>query len=102
MRELLEETGIHGRARGAFTAVDVFDNDEDGRLRRHFVLIAVLCDWISGEPVAGDDALEARWFRLEDLEGTGLALSLDVAAVARRAAEIVTGKSKLRTPNRRD
>ena len=58
----------------------------------HFVLIAVLCDWIAGDPVAGDDALEAQWFRLDELDDTGLALSLDVANVARLAADIAKQK----------
>ncbi len=88
IRELFEETGIRGQARRVFTAVDAFDRDENGRLRRHFVLIAVLCDWVAGDPVAGDDALDARWFRLDELDDTGLALSLDVARVARLAADI--------------
>ncbi|MCM5552918.1 NUDIX hydrolase [Pleomorphomonas sp. NRK KF1] len=88
VRELLEETGVRGQARRVFTAVDALDFDESGELRRHFVLIAVLCDWIAGEPVAGDDALEARWFRLDELEYAGLALSLDVAKVAHLAADI--------------
>jgi ADP-ribose pyrophosphatase YjhB (NUDIX family) len=88
VRELLEETGVRGRARQVFTAVDVFDRDGTGRLHRHFVLIAVLCEWVSGTPVAGDDALEARWFRLDALDDASLALSLDVAEVARRAATI--------------
>lgn len=88
VRELFEETGIRGQARQVFTAVDAFDHDESGRLRRHFVLIAVLCDRIAGEPVAGDDALDARWFRLDELDDAALALSLDVARVARLAADI--------------
>ena len=88
VRELFEETGIRGEAHGVFTAVDVFDRDGGGGLRRHFVLVAVLCEWISGEPVAGDDALEARWFRLAELDDAGLALSLDVAEVARQAATL--------------
>ena len=89
LRELLEETGVRAAARRVFTAVDAFDRDRAGRVRRHYVLVAVLCDWISGEPVAGDDALEAAWFRLDGLENGELALSLDVAAVARQAAAIV-------------
>lgn len=89
VRELLEETGVRAAARRVFTAVDAFDRDRAGRVRRHYVLVAVLCDWISGEPVAGDDALEAAWFRLDGLENGELALSLDVAAVARQAAAIV-------------
>ncbi|MBK1624417.1 NUDIX hydrolase [Afifella marina] len=88
VRELFEETGISGQARQVFTAVDAFDHDDNGRLRRHFVLIAVLCEHLAGEPVAGDDALEARWFRLDELDGAGLALSLDVARIARLAADL--------------
>ncbi len=88
VRELLEETGVHAEAHRVFTAVDVFDRDGGGRLRRHFVLIAVLCKWQSGQPIAGDDALEARWFELDELDESGLALSLDVARVARQAAVV--------------
>ncbi len=95
IRELLEETGVRGRARQVFTAVDAFDRDNTGRIHRHFVLIAVLCEWIAGEPVAGDDALEAKWFRLDELDDAGLALSLDVAEVARQAAAITIGQAKV-------
>nr|WP_230205803.1 NUDIX domain-containing protein [Burkholderia cenocepacia] len=79
VRELLEETGVHAEPRQVFTAVDVFDYDESGRLRQHFILVAVLCEWISGDPIAGDDALEARWFYLDELDEAQVALSLDVA-----------------------
>ncbi|WP_414832789.1 NUDIX hydrolase [Afifella sp. YEN Y35] len=94
VRELFEETGIYGQARQVFTAVDAFDHDDDGRLRRHFVLIAVLCTYVAGEPIAGDDALEARWFRLDELDGAGLALSLDVARVARLAADLTLQQAR--------
>ena len=89
LRELLEETGVAAEALRVFTAVDAFDRDESRGLRRHFILIAVLCRWISGEAIAGDDALEARWVRLGDLDRSDLALSLDVADVARQAADLM-------------
>jgi 8-oxo-dGTP diphosphatase len=89
IRELLEETGVHGRAWGVFTAVDAFDHNEEGLLRQHFILVAVGCDWISGSPVAGDDALEARWFPLSELEANELAMSFGVAHVALQAAGLV-------------
>lgn len=85
-RELLEETGVSALPRQVFDVIDVFDRAE-GALRRHFVLIAVLCDWQSGEPVAGDDAADAGWVRLRDLDGA-LALSQHVAAMARRAVAL--------------
>lgn len=91
VRELLEETAVVAEAKYAFTAVDAFDYADDGELRQHFTLIAVLCDWKSGEPVAGDDALEARWFALKDLDQADLALSFRVIEVA-RLAETMTDR----------
>ncbi len=82
IRELQEETGVRAIPLRVFTAVDAFDREDDGTFRRHFILVAVLCRWTSGEPVAGDDALEAQGFRLAGLGRPALALSLDVAAEA--------------------
>lgn len=88
-RELLEETGVVAEPLHVFDAVDVFDRDEAGALRRHFILIAVLCRWQSGEPVAGDDARDARWVPLAELEGHELATSFGVARLARKAAALI-------------
>lgn len=89
LRELFEETGISGKACGVFTAVDVIDRDDAGALRFHYILIGVLCRWESGAPVAGDDALEARWFALHELDGADLAMSFGVADIARQAAGLL-------------
>lgn len=87
-RELLEETGVRAEPLQVFDAVDVFDRDDAGALRRHYILIAMLCRWQSGEPVAGDDAAEARWVPLEALDGHSLATSFGVAELARKAAAL--------------
>lgn len=89
VRELSEETGVRGEPLRVFAALDAFDRDESGALRHHYVLLAVLCRWIAGEPFAGDDALEAGWFKISDLDDDELALSLDVARVARQAAGLI-------------
>ena len=89
VRELYEETGIVSNASKAFNAVDAFDFDSSGKLRHHFVLVAVLCIWVSGDPLAGDDALEANFFDIKDLINTDLALSLDVKEVALQAFELL-------------
>ena len=86
-RELFEETGVTALPLRVFDAVDAWDRPEGGALRRHFVLVAVLCAWQGGEPVAADDAADARWVALGDL-GRTLPLSKDVAAMARRAATL--------------
>jgi len=88
-RELREETAVLAEPLHVFDAVDVFDRDATGVLRRHFILIAVLCRWQSGEPVAGDDARDARWVPLTELEGHALATSFGVAELARKAAALM-------------
>ena len=67
VRELFEETAVRADARCVFNALDAFDYDEEGALRRQFVMVAVLCTWVSGTPIAGDDATEAAWFPIATL-----------------------------------
>jgi 8-oxo-dGTP diphosphatase len=85
IRELLEETGVRGEAQDVLTTLDILVPAEDGGLRQHYILIAVRCRWLSGEPMAGDDALEARWFPIDDLDPRTLPMSADVDVIARRA-----------------
>lgn len=84
-RELLEETGVHATPCTMLDCFDSIHRDAAGRLQYHFVLIAVLCRWQDGEPVAADDALSARWIMPDALD-RGLPLSRDVIRIARLAA----------------
>ncbi len=60
LRELMEETGIKAELLGL---VDVLDGlFGEGR---HYVLIDYAARWLEGEPVAGDDAAEARFVPVE-------------------------------------
>lgn len=90
VRELYEETGLRATADRIFTAVDVFDRDPHAVLRRHFVLIAVLCRDPVGVLSAGSDAGDARWFHLKEIEDAALATSLQVAEVAREAVALAS------------
>ncbi|MDO9078094.1 MAG: NUDIX hydrolase [Brevundimonas sp.] len=64
LRELREETGVEAEITGLIDVVDgVFP--EAGR---HYVLIDYSARWLSGEPVAGDDAAEARFVALDEVE----------------------------------
>jgi 8-oxo-dGTP diphosphatase len=64
LRELREETGVEARITGLLDVVDgLFP-----QARRHYVLIDYAAEWLSGEPVAGDDALEARFVALDQVE----------------------------------
>jgi len=64
-RELAEETGVSADFRTTLTTLDVIHRDAAGEIRFHYFLVAMLGDWRAGEPVAGDDALDARWTTAE-------------------------------------
>jgi 8-oxo-dGTP diphosphatase len=61
MRELFEETGVVAEAAGTLTTLDSIHHDDEGRVRYHYTLIAVLGTWRSGEGSPGDDADEVAW-----------------------------------------
>lgn len=84
-RELTEETGVIARPLAYIDNVDVIERDADGGLRFHFLLAAVLCDYLDGEPVAGDDALEAAWLPVAAVLSGTLDASDAVDRVVRRA-----------------
>lgn len=81
VRELYEETGIRANADRVLTAIDVMGRPEHGDVQQHYVLIVVLCHWVSGEPVAGDDAADARWFAPAALLSSDIDLVSGVATV---------------------
>lgn len=85
-RELLEETGVLAEAQDVITALDILVRSEDDAVLQHYILIAMRCRWLSGEPRAGDDALEAGWFSLTALDPKTLPMSADVDVIALRAA----------------
>ena len=60
LRELYEETGVRADLAGL---VDVVDFLSEGR---HFVLVDFVAYWREGEPTAGDDAADARFWPLEE------------------------------------
>lgn len=64
LRELREETGVEAEITGLIDVVDGLFPEAG----RHYVLIDYAARWLSGEPVAGDDALEARFVPLDEVE----------------------------------
>jgi ADP-ribose pyrophosphatase YjhB (NUDIX family) len=60
-REVLEETGLAIRDAEVLTALDSITRDPDGRVEYHYTLVELVADCAEGEPVAADDALDARW-----------------------------------------
>lgn len=82
LRELEEETGIIADAPRLLTVLDFIEHDSSGALAHHFAMVAVLCRWRSGEAVAADDALEARWFSKPEIDTLGRLASLRVGFLA--------------------
>ena len=71
-REVLEECGIAIEPLEVVEVVDAITPDDEGKTRFHYTLVDVLADWRSGEPVAGDDAMDAAWFDLAVLDTLGM------------------------------
>jgi 8-oxo-dGTP diphosphatase len=77
LRELLEETGITAANPRLLDVVDLIrlaqdSPAHDGHIAGHWTLVDFAADWVAGEPVAGDDAADARWVSVGDLERLGL------------------------------
>lgn len=64
LRELREETGVEAEITGLIDVVDGLFPEAG----RHYVLIDYAARWLLGEPVAGDDAAEARFVGLDEIE----------------------------------
>ena len=70
LRELTEETGVEAELLGLIEVLDaLFTSRTTGETTRHYVLIDFAARWLSGEPVAGDDAAEARFFHHAEVAG---------------------------------
>lgn len=81
LRELHEETGIIADAERVLTAIDQFQHDDQGCLLSHFVIVVVICRWVEGAAVAGDDASQIHW-----LDATQVSSEASLCASARRIA----------------
>ena len=64
LRELFEETGVRAQSLG-FTGWSQFiERDEEGKVRRHFVVASFAGVWISGEGQASEELPTLRWMSL--------------------------------------
>jgi 8-oxo-dGTP diphosphatase len=62
LRELLEETGVEAEILGLIDVIDSLDPAADW----HGVLVDYAARWTGGEPIAGDDAAQARFLPLAE------------------------------------
>ena len=87
VRELREETGVIARPLRYLTNVDVIVHNDEGSVLFHFLLAAVLCDYLSGEPMADDDVSDAGWRSVSDVLTGQLACSRHVDKVLKMVVE---------------
>lgn len=96
-RELAEETGVIARPLAYLDNIDVIERGADGALRFHFLLAAVLCDYVSGRPEAGDDALDAGWFPAAEVLSGHLPQSAGVAGLLQKALVFADARASSRS-----
>ena len=67
VREIKEETNLEIDLVGLVDVYDAIRLDTNGGIASHFTLIDFTARWVSGDAVAGDDAIGVGWFTLADL-----------------------------------
>ena len=95
LRELEEETGIRGRALGILDIHELIMLGENG-VERHYLLVDVLVEYLEGEARASSDALEAKWFKLE--EALGLELTPSTRKLLEKISRIDLDEALLMAP----
>lgn len=68
-REIHEETGVTIRAGEPVYTFELIEPDVGGAIAYHYVVIDLHADYVSGVPVAADDASEAAWITRERFPG---------------------------------
>jgi 8-oxo-dGTP diphosphatase len=63
VREVREECHVEVEPGSVLATFDLIQRDDAGRIRYHYMLVDLAARYLTGEPVAGTDALEVRWVR---------------------------------------
>lgn len=89
VREIKEETDLEIELVGLVDVYDAIRIDTSGSIASHFTLIDFTAHWVSGEAVAGDDAIGVGWFKLDDL--VELKLWKETEHVIRASRRLIDG-----------
>jgi len=84
-RELREETGVIAQPDGYIDNLDLLRHDAAGQAVTHYLLVGVMCRYVSGTPVAADDAQDARWYPIDQILKGNLEMSDRVPHLLARA-----------------
>ncbi len=83
-REVWEECGVEVEVGPLVGVFEPMQRDDAGRLRYHYVVLDYLATCVRGEPQAADDADDARWVEVDQMEY--LPMSVETKAMIRQAA----------------
>ena len=92
VREIREETGVDVRPLRVLDVRDFIER-KDSRVRWHYVLIDVLCEYVRGDPFPATDAENARLIPLRELGEYDVASTALEVLQAASAARIAAGES---------
>lgn len=88
-RELREETSVIAEPLHYLDNLDLLRRGDSGETLSHYLLVGVACRYQAGDPVAGDDALDAGWFPVDQIRRGELPMSdrvVDLLETALRRA----------------
>jgi ADP-ribose pyrophosphatase len=71
-REIQEETGITIKAGSPVFSFDLIEHNSNGEISFHYVIIDLEGTYISGEPIANDDALEVCWSSKDSIQNLNI------------------------------
>jgi ADP-ribose pyrophosphatase YjhB (NUDIX family) len=93
-REVREETALKIEPIGFAGHREIIVRGEDGRLARHFVILAFAAHWRAGEPALSDELAEAHWVEPDAM--AGFTTTEGLAEIAHAALALAARGSRLR------
>ena len=94
LREIYEETNLKVEIIGLIDIVDSIRRDKKGDAEYHYTLIDFVARVTGGALRAGDDAIDTRWFTLQEIKK--LEIWSETKRIIRMATEQYGSNSKLK------
>lgn len=88
-REIREETALTIAPVALAGHREFIARDADGRVARHFIILAFAARWLAGEPQPNEELAEARW--IDPAAVAGLRTTEGLAEIVAAAARLVPG-----------
>lgn len=89
-REIMEETNIRVTNFHFNDYIDGLTYDKEGRILYHFIVFIFTANYLDGEVEAKDDALEAKWFSIEDIISKKVLVTDEFIKITNRLANNTT------------